>query len=250
MFLKRECCASGLVVLAALLLPTTPAFAQWTGKGQVGAALASGNDDTMNVNGKGNVKHVQGAWEENLGAIGVYAANKGDTTSQMWELFGDGRYNFNARNYWFGSARYQTNRFSGFHYQGSVSAGVGRKFTDTERVKLQGRIGAGFKLQETRSVLDALTGVLTPRRVDNSAAAVAGLDWDFKATSTTTLYNYFYVESGSQNTFLRNESGVSVAMSQRLALALAYTARHNTGPPAGFKRTDTLLTANLVYEVK
>jgi putative salt-induced outer membrane protein len=31
---------------------------------------------------------------------------------------------------------------------------------------------------------------------------------------------------------------------------VAYTVRYNSDPPAGFRKTDTLTTANLVYEVK
>jgi putative salt-induced outer membrane protein YdiY len=39
-------------------------------------------------------------------------------------------------------------------------------------------------------------------------------------------------------------------MTSRLALALAYTVRHNTDPPVSYDNTETLLTANVVYEVK
>ena len=36
----------------------------------------------------------------------------------------------------------------------------------------------------------------------------------------------------------------------RLALAVGYSVRHNTDPPVGFEKTDTLTTINLVYELK
>jgi putative salt-induced outer membrane protein YdiY len=39
-------------------------------------------------------------------------------------------------------------------------------------------------------------------------------------------------------------------MMERLALAVGYAVRHNTDPPAGFEKTDTLTTINLVYELK
>ena len=35
-----------------------------------------------------------------------------------------------------------------------------------------------------------------------------------------------------------------------LALAVGYSVRHNTDPPVGFEKTDTLTTINLVYEIK
>jgi putative salt-induced outer membrane protein len=39
-------------------------------------------------------------------------------------------------------------------------------------------------------------------------------------------------------------------MNTRLSLAVGYSVRRNTEPPIGFKKTDTLSTLNLVYEIK
>jgi putative salt-induced outer membrane protein YdiY len=35
-----------------------------------------------------------------------------------------------------------------------------------------------------------------------------------------------------------------------LALAVGYSVKHNSDPPPGFEKTDTLTTINLVYELK
>lgn len=238
------------VALGVLLLPASPAFAQWTGKGQLGAALSTGNGNSLNANVKVNVKHVADNWEQNAAFAGVYESDDEATTSQLWEVEGDGRYSFNPRNFWFGGGRYQNDRFSGFTYQGTVSTGLGHRFIDSDRTKMVVRIGAGYKISETRDSIDPVTGLVVPGQTQDSLAGVGGLDWDFKATDATTLYNYFYVEAGSHNTFARNETGVSVAMTSRLALALAYTLRYNSDPPVGFDNMETLLTANIVYEVK
>ena len=50
--------------------------------------------------------------------------------------------------------------------------------------------------------------------------------------------------------FLQNELALQVHMSDRLAVSLGYAVRHNTDPPAGFGKTDTLTTVNIVYEMK
>ena len=65
-----------------------------------------------------------------------------------------------------------------------------------------------------------------------------------------SIFDKFNGEFTSGNNFLQNEIGVAVKMTDRIALALAYAVRHNTDPPAGFRKTDTLTTVNLVYEVK
>ena len=67
---------------------------------------------------------------------------------------------------------------------------------------------------------------------------------------TKELLDKFLVESGSDNTFVQNDIGIQVQINETLALAAAYSVRHNTDPPLGFEKTDTLTTLNLVYEIK
>jgi putative salt-induced outer membrane protein YdiY len=43
---------------------------------------------------------------------------------------------------------------------------------------------------------------------------------------------------------------VTVTMTDKLALSLAYTVRHNTKPPVGLEKTDQLTTINLVYVIR
>jgi putative salt-induced outer membrane protein len=241
---------SRMAAAAILLMMVSPAFAQWTGKGQLGVALSTGNGDSMNANMRINVSHTKGDWERNIGFTGVYESDDDETTSQLLEIEGDGRRTFNARDFWFSGVRYQDDRFSGFRYQGTLSSGFGRRFIDTDKTNLTGRLGVGFKFSETRDAIDPGTGLLVYGDTENSLAGVAGLDWKYQANGTTTVYNNFYIEAASQNTFVRNEVGVSVTMTSRLALALAYTVRHNTDPPVSYDSTETLLTANVVYEVK
>ena len=54
----------------------------------------------------------------------------------------------------------------------------------------------------------------------------------------------------ADNTFVQNDIGIQVQMTDVLALAAAYSIRYNTDPPLGFGKTDSLTTLNLVYEIK
>ena len=89
-----------------------------------------------------------------------------------------------------------------------------------------------------------------PDTTDCSLAGVASLDFIHQFNDSTSVYDKFNSESTSENNFLQNEIGLSVKVAGRLAMVLAYQVRHNTDPPAGFKKTDTLTTVNLAYEVK
>jgi putative salt-induced outer membrane protein len=76
------------------------------------------------------------------------------------------------------------------------------------------------------------------------------LDYDHKLTATSSVLDKLVVEAGADNTFVQNDIALQVKMTDVLALAVGYSVRHNTDPPAGFEKTDTLTTINLVYEIK
>lgn len=233
-------CAGVLLLCGA----ATPALAQWTGKGEAGVALASGNSDSKSANAKIAIGHKHGKWEESASVAGNYVRSEGETTARRWELGLQERYSFSGRTYWFGSGRYEKDRFSGFDHQGVLSSGVGHKFIDRPSTHLSGQVGVGYKFYEVIGIAPA------PNDRQSDVTGVAGISFDHQLTSTTTLYDKVTAEIASGNNFLQNDIGVSVKMTDRMALVVAYQVRHNSDPPAGFRKTDTLTTLNLSYEVK
>lgn len=233
-----------MTTLALAAAGSVPAMAEWTGKGEAGVAVASGNTDTKSANAKIAIGNKHEQWENTATLAGNYVRTDGDTTARRWELGLQTRYTFSAHTFWYGGLRYEEDKFSGFDHQGVVSTGIGRKFIDNDTTHFSGQVGAGYKFYKTIGTL------LVPGSKESEAVGVASLDFDHKLTDTTKVYDKLSGEFTSGNNFLQNEVGVAVKMSDRLALAVAYAVRHNTSPPAGFKKTDTLSTLNLVYEVK
>jgi putative salt-induced outer membrane protein len=238
------------LLAACFALHAAPAAAQWTGRGEAGVVVAGGNTDTKAGNAKLAVGYKADAWTHAAGFAGVYSANGGVTTAQRWEATEQSNYQFDARDYWFGGLRYENDRFSGFKYQATASTGVGRKFIDTEATKFSGQVGAGYKRSETRDVVTPLGLLLTPGETDGSMALLGALEYRHAINASTTLLDKLSVEYTSDDTFAQNDLALQVRMSDKLALALGYSVRHHTDPPAGFKKTDTLTTVNVVYEVK
>jgi putative salt-induced outer membrane protein len=190
-------------------------------------------------------------WKHAVGFAAIYASSDELTTGQRWEAFEQSDYNFSTRSFWFGAGRDEDDRFSGFEYQAIVSTGAGRHFIDNDRTKFTGSAGLGYKFFETRDTYDDTGTVLLQQgESDNEAVLRGTLDFSHALTETTKLLDKFLVESGSDNTFVQNDIGIQVKISDVLALAAAYSVRHNTDPPLGFRKTDTLTTLNLVYEIK
>lgn len=236
--------------LVLTLAAAVPAHAELTGKGEAGLVIASGNTETETANVKLAMAHERDKWKNQVGLSGLYASDVAGTTAQRWEVLGQSDYNFSPKTFWFGAARYEDDRFSGFEYQATISTGLGRKFVDTDRTKFVGTAGVGYKVFETRDAFDE-TGVLLAVGERGEDVVFRGtLDFDHKLTETTSLLDKFIVEAGADNTFYQNEISVQVTVTKVLALAVGYAVRHNTDPPIGFEKTDTLTTVNLVYEIK
>jgi len=238
-----------LACAVAGILVAGTAAADWTGKGEVGAAVTSGNTDTKAANAKVEIINALDQWKHMFGLAANYVADDIGTTGQRWEARGQSDYSFTPRSFWYGALRYEDDRFSGFDYQSALTTGLGHRFIDTDVTKLVGQVGVGYKFVETR---DSFTpgGALIPGDTENSVVFTAGVDFSHQLTDTTQVLNRFLAEAASDNTFLQNELALQVRMSDVLALAVGYAIRYNTDPPAGFEKTDTLTTLNLVYEIK
>lgn len=239
------------VLLSILALgAVTPAYADWTGKGEAGLVISSGNTETETANVKIAMAHEREKWKNSFGLSGLYASDDIGATAQRWEAIAQSDYNFSPRTFWFGAGRYEDDRFSGFDYQATISTGLGRKFIDNDRTKFVGTAGVGYKVFETRDAFDD-AGVLIEEGAREDDIVFRGtLDFDHKLTDTTTLVDKFIVEAGADNTYYQNDLALQVKINSVLALAVGYSVRHNTDPPIGFEETDTLTTVNLVYEIK
>ena len=236
---------------ASLLAAAVPAHADWTGKGEAGLVIASGNTDTETANAKVQLTNETDNWKNMVGAAALYASDEDGKTANRWEVLGQSDWKFTTRNFLFGAGRYEEDEFSGFEYQATASYGIGRRFFDSPTTKMVATVGAGYKFFETRDSFDEVTGVLIEEGDSDSEVVFRGtLDLEHTFTATTSLINRFIVESGANNTFAQNDLSLQVKMTDVLALAVGYSVRHNTEPPAEFKKTDTLTTINLVYEIK
>lgn len=239
-----------LLLPALALGVVTPAYADWTGKGEAGLVISSGNTETETANVKLAMARESEKWKNAFGLSSLYASDDEGATAQRWEAFTQSDYNFSPKTFWFGAARYEDDRFSGFEYQATVSTGLGRKFVDTDRTKFVGTAGVGYKFFETRDAFDDAGVLIEEGTTDDEVVFRGTLDFEHKLTDTTTLIDKFIVEAGADNTFYQNDIALQVRMTRVLALSVGYSVRHNTDPPAGFEKTDTLTTVNLVYEIK
>jgi putative salt-induced outer membrane protein len=238
-----------LALFPMMLLPPL-AMAQWKAKAEAGVVASRGNTETESANAKLDVSREFTRWKHSAGLSGVYASDEIGATGQRWEARGQSEYKFSAKGFWFGSARYEEDRFSGIAYQATYGTGIGWRFFNTERTKLSTQLGAGYKVSESRATIDDDGGTFIPADRNEEAILQGNLNYEQALTETTKVVDKLLVESGVDNTFVQNDLSLQVKIMDSLALAVGYSVRHNTHPPDGFRSTDTLTTLNLVYELK
>jgi len=227
------CCGLALVMLGGAGV----AEATWKGKGEVGIVYARGNTDTETANVKLDLAKEVDRWKHGFGISALRAATDDLVTAERYGGFWQSDYKLTDRSYWFGGVRYEADEFSGFDYQASATTGYGYKFIDTDATKLAGQVGVGYR----RSKL------LPLGETDGDTIFRGDLKFEHALTATTKILDTFIVEAGSDNTFAANELALQVKMTDKFALSLGFAIRHNTDPPAGLEKTDTLTTVNLVY---
>ncbi|MFA7488141.1 MAG: DUF481 domain-containing protein, partial [Lysobacteraceae bacterium] len=141
---------------------------------------------------------------------------------------------------WITALRYENDDFAPYEYQTTFSMGYGHQFIDNERTSLLTEVGPGYRRAKSAS-----TGETESELIGRGL-----LDYKHQITDTTTLFNTLLIEAGSDNTFASNAFGVSVAMSEKLALKAGFDVRHNTDVGPGIEKTDKLTKLNLVYNFK
>jgi putative salt-induced outer membrane protein len=227
-----------------------PAHAQWTAKAEAGVVAARGNTQTDSANTKLDIARELRLWKHAAGFTGIYASDSTGTTAQRWEARGQSDYKFSLKGFWFASARYEDDRFSGFEYQGTYGTGAGWRFFDDDMTKFIVQLGAGYKSSRTEVGLAEDGVTILPSEQQEEFIGQLGVDFQRVLTPTTKIVDKFLVESGADNTFAQNDFSLQVTIIRSLALAVGYSVRYNTAPPEGFSDTDTLTTLNLVYELK
>jgi putative salt-induced outer membrane protein len=216
------------------------ATAEWTGLGELGVVAARGNTQTDTVNGRVELEFKRERWTNESIVTGVYSRDADETRASRLVLGNKTDYDITERSYLLGALRYDRDRFTDYRYQTTASVGYGHWFLDTERHRLRGEIGPGVRYAEFRE----------SEETDTDFIVRGFLNYAWQISETAELKNRLLVESSTDNTFTENELSISVAINDRLALKAGLAVRHNSEVEPGTKNTDTLTTANLVYNFR
>ncbi len=245
---------SAAVAMSLIGLGWTPlALADWTGKAEAGLLIASGNSASTSANAKLDVAREDGPWKNVVHVAGQYGKNAVFTTGERLEGSYELDRKISDKLFGFAGIAAERDLFDGFQYQATLSTGIGYKWFDTADTKLSTTVGLGYRRLRPETLTKDASGQViarTPLEATGDAVLTLGASLEQKLTASTKLTDKLAIQSGSNDTAVANDFGISVAMSDRLALSVGYGVRFNSDPAPGTKKIDTLTTVNVVYNIK
>jgi putative salt-induced outer membrane protein len=219
-------------------------------KAQVGYVSSHGNTDAQTANAKLEVTLNSQMWKHDLQLSGLYGKSDNIVSAEMFQGQWQSNYNFTDRAFAFGALNYDDDKFSGFQYQETVSTGLGYSVVKLKNATLDVQLGVGYRRLRPELIDKDAAGDVTariPLDAESGTVATATVNGMYQFNSSTKATEVVHLESGSDNTLLQNDLGLQVSMSKSLSITIAYEVKHNSSPPAGLVKTDSLVTLNLTY---
>lgn len=226
-------------------------FENWKGQGEFGGFRSTGN--TRNLGLSGGIKLVKDAvsWRMNFQARADYERNRGATTRDQLSATIEPNYKFDDRLYAYGLAQFERDRFQGFSARYTLSGGLGYELIKTDDVRLAVKAGPAFRITDfaggaSKSSLAGLIGLDFDWQISDTLklSQDAGGTWASDAQGLTSAAAVIE----SNNATLSATSALDTKLIGRLSARLSYTIEHETNPPVGRIKTDTLSRASLVYD--
>ncbi|MEE4337827.1 DUF481 domain-containing protein [Erythrobacter sp.] len=212
-------------------------FDNWSGKGELGGFRSTGNASNTGITAGLSLVREGINWRHNLSGRADYQETEGVVTREQFLAAYEPNWKINDRLYAYGLARYERDPFQGFAARYSVSGGLGYDVLSGEDMTLTVKAGPAWRRTE-----------LVDGSSSSSLAGLAELDFDWQLLDTLTFTQNAsaFVQSGS-STFI-SDSGIVARVAGDFSLRLSYTVEHDTDPPAGAVKTDTLSRVTIIYD--
>ncbi len=222
--------------------PTVSAAADaalgWSGEIDLGASLVTGNTERTALSGSARVILDRVRWTHEFRARADFAEDQDETTEQRVFASLETNYKIDARLYIFGKASYEDDRFSGFDYRITETAGVGYRLIDTDDVTFKVELGPGAR--QTR--------IQATDEFENEAVGSLSGDFAWWVSEGAEVTEETSVIVGSERTTIDTTAAFTTEIVDPIAARFSFNLRHDTEVPAGSESTDTLTKASLVYK--
>lgn len=209
----------------------------WSSDAELGFVQTAGNSDTKTVNGKVSAKHEHNVWREHINFSALNSAQDNETSAEKYLLNGKLDYLSGEKSYWFATASFEADRFSGYDYQAVIAAGYGARLLDDAIYSLDIEAGPGYRENKLRDQSGSEEDVIF--RVAE--------EFGWVVSDSAKVAQSLSVEAGGDNTISRFETSLKSKINGSFSMKLSYMIKYSEEVPAGDKHADTETGVRLVY---
>lgn len=212
-------------------------FDNWSGRGELGAFNSTGNAENTGITASLGLTREGINWRHKLRARADYQEANGVTTREQFLAAYEPNLKISDRLFVYALAQYERDRFQGFSARYSTSGGLGYDVIVEDDMSLSVQAGPAWRRTEL------VNGAST-----SNFAGLASLDfdWDISDNIAFTQDASAFVQSGS-STFI-SDTGLQAGIADNIKVRLSYTVEHDTDPPLGAVKTDTLSRVTVIYD--
>lgn len=208
----------------------------FTGSVSARATATDGNTNNTDIGLGARVGFFDGVNGNDVTLSYTYGDNEGVTTENRL-LFGyDYTREFGSSFYAFGKAVYAYDEFGTYEEDAFLGAGVGYRIFNTNDQQWSVQAGPGYRWATAANGAE----------VSEVAASVSS-DYSYRFSDTVLLTNDTDILASETDTYVTNELGVNVSMTDALALRTSILTEYRTDPQPGFENTDNTLGVSVVY---
>ena len=209
----------------------------WTGNAAASAVVANGNSETLAVGLSLKARKEGEQLAHNVEGNIDLGRSSGVQNLKRWGLAYQLDYKFSDRTYGFGRLSFEEDQFSGYDYRLFAGAGLGHFLAKSEEFTWRIDGGPGYQYSPVDDT----------REIEKEFAFYAGTDLEWRLREGVTFTQSGKVVWTEPTTTFVSISSLNTALTSTLSAGLAFEWRHETEPPLGRVKTDTILRATLGY---
>ncbi len=222
---------------------------QWRALFTAGASVASGNSDSTTINLSGEAVKASTIDKLTLNARGLYV-NNNDADSEK-RLSAGGAYQRDLNERIFGFGQLDALRDEPANLSSRISVGGGLGLHLVRRDDLTFDVSAGLGYTHERYVTPEVQDGVSRDRYRNTELLLSE-ESTHKFSDTTTFRQKLTVLPNLRNNDQYRavfDTGLSVAMTQRLSLTATISHRYDSDPGPGLKKGDTLFVTGVSFRI-
>ncbi|KQM17522.1 DUF481 domain-containing protein [Novosphingobium sp. Leaf2] len=208
----------------------------WKGQIELGAFRATGNTDNFGFSAALKLDRKGIDWEHIFQATADYQEDRGTVTREQYTASYQPRYTLNEGLFTYARAQYERDPIQGFEDRYTLSGGLGYRILN--------RPGRTLSL-EAGPAIRQVDYVREPN--ETAWSTLTSLDFDWKINPTIKLTQDASAYVGSDNNTFTSLTAIEAGMAKGLKAKISYSIEHETSPPEGSLKTDTISRFSLVY---